>query len=89
MQADGFRNRRAFRRLEISINETIYGGMSKAEVSEACEKEMQLSNQDRLMEQTKDRRNALEAFIYDTRNRVMNNISSLCFSFGVFVSRDC
>lgn len=44
--------------------------MTKAELSEAQEKELQLGQQDRIMEQTKDKKNALESYVYDMRNKV-------------------
>ncbi|KAG9454052.1 hypothetical protein H6P81_006956 [Aristolochia fimbriata] len=66
------------RRLEIPVSETIFGSMSKAEVSEALEKELQLAYQDRMMERTKDKRNALEAFIYETRNKLFDIYRSFC-----------
>ncbi|XP_068638736.1 heat shock 70 kDa protein 16-like [Aristolochia californica] len=74
---DGMQRVRS-RRLEIPVSETIFGGMSKAEVSEAQEKELQLAYQDRMMEQTKDKRNALEAFIYETRNKLFDIYGSFC-----------
>jgi heat shock protein 4 len=44
--------------------------MSKQELLEAQEQEQQLAYQDKLMERTKDRKNALESYVYDTRNKV-------------------
>lgn len=52
--------------------------MSEAELSDAQAKELKLALQDRVMEQTKERRNALEAFIYETRDKV-KSINSLNF----------
>ncbi|OVA11479.1 Heat shock protein 70 family [Macleaya cordata] len=67
---------RSSRRLEIPVNENIYGGMTKADISKAQEKELQLAQQDRIMEQTKDRKNALESYVYDTRNKLFNTYRS-------------
>jgi heat shock 70kDa protein 4 len=44
--------------------------MSKQELLEAQEQEHQLAYQDNIMERTKDRKNALESYVYDTRNKV-------------------
>lgn len=44
--------------------------MTKAQLSEAQGKELQLAQQDRAMEQTKDKKNALESYVYDMRNKV-------------------
>ncbi|RWR72926.1 Heat shock protein 70 family [Cinnamomum micranthum f. kanehirae] len=75
-KADGKRKGRLSRRLEIPVTETIYGGMSEAELSDAQAKELKLAHQDRVMEQTKERRNALEAFIYETRDKLFNTYRS-------------
>lgn len=63
-------------RVEIPVTETVYGAMSKAELSEAQQKELELSHQDRVMEQTKERRNALEAFIYEMRDKLFDTYRS-------------
>lgn len=68
-QGDG-RHNKAASRLEIPISENIYGGMTKAELSKAQDKEVQLAQQDRIMEQTKDKKNALESYVYEMRNKV-------------------
>lgn len=44
--------------------------MTEAELSEAQEKEIQLTQQDRTVEQTKEKKNALESYVYDMRNKV-------------------
>lgn len=69
-QADGITRNRACQRLEIPVTENIYGGMTEAELSEAKEKEFQLAQRDKLVEQAKNQKNALESFVYETRNKV-------------------
>ncbi|KAF5730551.1 heat shock 70 kDa protein 16 [Tripterygium wilfordii] len=63
-------------RLELPISENIYGGMTKAELAEAREKERLLAQQDQAMEQTKDKRNSLESYVYETRNKLLNTLRS-------------
>lgn len=58
------------KKLDIPVSETEYGGMTKAELAEAHDKEFQLAQQDIKMEQTKDKKNALESYVYDIRNKV-------------------
>uniref|UniRef100_A0A2P2JV44 Heat shock 70 kDa protein 16 n=1 Tax=Rhizophora mucronata TaxID=61149 RepID=A0A2P2JV44_RHIMU len=70
--ADG----KANRRLEIPVSENIYGGMTMAELSGAQEKEHQLAQQDRNVEQAKDRKNALESYVYEMRNKLFNTYQS-------------
>lgn len=70
MQADGSRMHRSSRRLEIPVTETVYGGMTRAELSEAQAQELHLEDHDRMVERTKDKKNAVEAFVYEMRNKV-------------------
>ena len=60
----------SIRRHEIPVSENIYGGMTKAELSEAQEKEIQLTQQDRIVERTKEKKNTLESYVYDIRSKV-------------------
>ncbi|KAM1807812.1 hypothetical protein FF1_030531 [Malus domestica] len=69
-------NKKATRRLEMPVSESIYGGMTKAELSEAQEKELQLAQQDKIMEQTKDKKNALESYVYEMQNKLLNTYRS-------------
>ena len=69
MQADEMRKGNV-RRQDIAVSERVYGGMTKAELSQAQEREYQLTQQDIKMEQTKDKKNSLEAYVYETRNKV-------------------
>ncbi|XVE80381.1 hypothetical protein DITRI_Ditri14bG0135200 [Diplodiscus trichospermus] len=70
--ADGNTNDKATRRLEIPVSENIYGAMTKVELLEAQDKELKLAQQDRTMEQTKEKKNALESYVYEMRNKLFN-----------------
>lgn len=59
-------------RMNIPVIECVYGGMTEAELSKALGKESQLAQQDIKMEQTKEKKNALEAYVYETRNKILN-----------------
>ncbi|KAK3039712.1 hypothetical protein RJ639_027053, partial [Escallonia herrerae] len=63
-------------RQDISVNEDIYGGMSRAELSQAQDKELQLAQQDIKMEQTKDKKNTLESYVYEMRSKLLNTYRS-------------
>jgi hypothetical protein len=41
-----------------------------AELQKAVEKEYEMALQDRIMEETKEKKNAVEAYVYDMRNKV-------------------
>ncbi|XP_019455969.1 PREDICTED: heat shock 70 kDa protein 16 isoform X3 [Lupinus angustifolius] len=69
---DGTRKDKANRRLRVEVSENIYGGMTKDEILEAHEKELQLTQHDRTMELTKDKKNSLEAYVYEMRPKLFN-----------------
>ncbi|KAK6932316.1 Heat shock protein 70 family [Dillenia turbinata] len=64
------------KRLFIPVSENVYGGMTNAKLLEAQEKEIQLAQQDIKMEQAKDKKNALESYVYDTRNKISSTHQS-------------
>ncbi|XP_022716906.1 heat shock 70 kDa protein 16-like [Durio zibethinus] len=70
--ADGKTNDKATRRLEIPVCENICRAMTKADLMEAQDKELRLAQQDRTMEQTKEKKNALESYVYEMRNKLFN-----------------
>ncbi|XWS15583.1 hypothetical protein CRYUN_Cryun34aG0013200 [Craigia yunnanensis] len=70
------RKERAVKRLEIPISESICGGMERAELAKAEEKECWLMQQDLKMEQTKDKKNALESYVYEMRDKILNTYRS-------------
>ncbi|KAE9467759.1 hypothetical protein C3L33_00276, partial [Rhododendron williamsianum] len=54
----------------VPVSEFVYGGMAPADVQNAMEKEFEMALQDRIMEETKDKKNAVEAYVYDMRNKL-------------------
>lgn len=58
------------KKTNIPVAELIYGGMPPADVQKAVEKEFEMALQDRVMEETKDKKNAVEAYVYDMRNKL-------------------
>uniref|UniRef100_A0A1D1ZIY1 Heat shock protein 16 n=1 Tax=Anthurium amnicola TaxID=1678845 RepID=A0A1D1ZIY1_9ARAE len=75
-EADGIVKGWPSRRLEIPVTETVYGGMTKMELSEAQAQELQLACHDRMVERTKDQKNALEAYVYEIRNKLLEKYRS-------------
>ncbi|KAH7867181.1 hypothetical protein Vadar_030104 [Vaccinium darrowii] len=55
----------------VPVTEIVYGGMPPADAQKAVEKEFEMALQDRIMEETKDKKNAVEAYVYDMRNKVL------------------
>ncbi|KAK4398955.1 Heat shock protein 16 [Sesamum angolense] len=70
------RRLKAIRRQDIFIAEDIYGGLTQGELSQAQEKELQLAQQDLKVERTKEKKNALEAYVYESRNKLLNTYRS-------------
>ena len=44
--------------------------MAAVDLQKAVEKEYEMALQDRVMEETKEKKNAVEAYVYDMRNKV-------------------
>jgi len=63
------------------VSEVVYGGIPAAEVQKLLEKEYEMALQDRIMEETKDKKNAVEAYVYDMRNKVEFNLLLYCMTF--------
>jgi hypothetical protein len=68
LNVQGKKNRK-LRRQDLPVKEIVYGGMGREEFQKAQETERQLQQQDFLMEQTRDRKNQLESYVYDIRNK--------------------
>ena len=58
------------KKTNVPVAETVYGAMAAAELEKAIEKEYEMALQDRVMEETKDKKNSVEAYVYDMRNKV-------------------
>ncbi|RDX79265.1 Heat shock 70 kDa protein 15, partial [Mucuna pruriens] len=58
------------KKTNIPVSELVYGAMMSVDVQKAVEKEFEMALQDRVMEETKDKKNAVEAYVYDMRNKL-------------------
>ncbi|KAJ8756024.1 hypothetical protein K2173_024570 [Erythroxylum novogranatense] len=58
------------KKTNVPVAELVYGGLPSADVQKAVEKEFEMALQDRVMEETKDRKNAVEAYVYEMRSKV-------------------
>ena len=75
VQADEMRKRKV-QRQDIPVSESVYGGITRTELSQAQEKELLLTQQDIKMEQTKEKKNFLESYVYETRSKVMFEVKT-------------
>ncbi|CAH8372107.1 unnamed protein product [Eruca vesicaria subsp. sativa] len=64
------------KRMKISVVENVSGALTKNELSEAKQRENSLVVQDLKMESTKDKKNALESFVYEMRDKMLNTYRS-------------
>ncbi|XP_074275972.1 heat shock 70 kDa protein 14-like [Silene latifolia] len=63
-------SKKKLKKITVPVSEIVHGGLSKGDVEKAVEKEFEMALQDRVMEETKDRKNAVEAYVYDMRNKL-------------------
>ncbi|KAL1533204.1 heat shock 70 kDa protein 14-like [Salvia divinorum] len=54
----------------VSVSEVVLGALAAPDVQKAVEKEFEMALQDRVMEETKDKKNAVESYVYDMRNKL-------------------
>ncbi|XP_010925328.1 heat shock 70 kDa protein 14 [Elaeis guineensis] len=58
------------KKTNVPVSVLVYGGVSAEDLQKAVEKEFEMALQDRVMEETKDKKNAVEAYVYDMRNKL-------------------
>lgn len=58
------------KKTNVPLSELVYGALQSVDVQKAVEKEYEMALQDRVMEETKDKKNAVESYVYDMRNKV-------------------
>ncbi|KAK1416833.1 hypothetical protein QVD17_25950 [Tagetes erecta] len=66
--------KKKIKKTNIPVSELVYGAMLPADVQKAVEKEFEMALQDRVMEETKDTKNAVEAYVYDMRNKLHDKL---------------
>jgi heat shock 70kDa protein 4 len=67
------------KKTNVPVHELVYGVLEPAELQKAVEKEYEMALQDRVMEETKEKKNAVEAYVYDMRNKVYQDAYSMIF----------
>ncbi|KAL5994097.1 hypothetical protein ACLOJK_034968, partial [Asimina triloba] len=69
------------KKTNIPVVELVNGGMAPADVQKAVE-EFEMALQDRVMEETKDKKNAVEAYVYDMRNKLYDKYQEFVTESG-------
>ncbi|KAF7814286.1 heat shock 70 kDa protein 15-like [Senna tora] len=60
------------KKANVPLSELVYGAMAPADVQKAVEKEFEMALQDRVIEETKEKKNAVESYVYDMRNKLID-----------------
>ncbi|KAG2549780.1 hypothetical protein PVAP13_9KG259900 [Panicum virgatum] len=63
-------SKKKVKKTDVPVHELVYGALPAAELEKAVEKEYEMALQDRVMEETKEKKNAVEAYVYDMRNKL-------------------
>lgn len=66
--------KKRFRKVDLKIHAEV-GGLSVADVNAATEQELKMAHQDRIIEETFNKRNELESFVYEMRNQVSDKLA--------------
>uniref|UniRef100_A0A6V7QR45 Heat shock 70 kDa protein 14 n=1 Tax=Ananas comosus var. bracteatus TaxID=296719 RepID=A0A6V7QR45_ANACO len=63
-------SKKKIKKTNVPVAELVYGAIAAEDLQKAVEKEFEMALQDRVMEETKDKKNAVEAYVYDMRNKL-------------------
>lgn len=66
--------KKRFRKVELTVQSQV-GGLSTADVTAATEQELKMAQQDRVIEETFNKRNELESFVYEMRNQITDRLA--------------
>ncbi|XP_068635628.1 heat shock 70 kDa protein 15-like [Aristolochia californica] len=61
----------------IPVAELVYGAMQPGDVQKAVEKECEMALQDRVTDTTNEKKNVVEAYVYDMRNKLHDKYHDL------------
>ncbi|CAH9082306.1 unnamed protein product [Cuscuta europaea] len=75
-EGDELKKVKSIKRQDIPVTEHVDGAMTQAELSRAQDEEFELAEHDKKVERTKDKKNTLEAYVYDTRTKLLNTYRS-------------
>ncbi|KAM3407734.1 hypothetical protein ACQJBY_001231 [Aegilops geniculata] len=68
-------SKKKVKKTNVPVAELVYGAIGSAELEKAVEKEYEMALQDRVMEETKEKKNSVEAYVYDMRNKLYEKYS--------------
>ncbi|KAF8724920.1 hypothetical protein HU200_020635 [Digitaria exilis] len=68
-------SKKKVKKTNVPVSEVVHGALGADELNKAVEKEYEMALQDRVMEETKEKKNAVEAYVYDMRNKLYDKYS--------------
>ncbi|CEG36840.1 heat shock protein 70 [Plasmopara halstedii] len=71
--------KKRFRKVELSVHAAV-SGLSAGDVAAATEQELKMAQQDRVIEETFNKRNELESFVYEMRNQITDKLAGFITS---------
>ncbi|KAF8727010.1 hypothetical protein HU200_019505 [Digitaria exilis] len=73
-------SKKKVKKTNVPVSEVVHGALGANELNKAVEKEYEMALQDRVMEETKEKKNAVEAYVYDMRNKLYDKYSDFVTS---------
>lgn len=68
------------KKIDVPVSGLVYGALGSEELVKASENEYEMALQDRVMEETKEKKNAVEAYVYDMRNKLYDKYTDFVMS---------
>jgi len=72
--------KKRFRKIELSVETHRPSGLTIKDIADFNEKELRMGQQDRIIEETANKRNELESYIYDMRNQLCDQLKDFISS---------
>ncbi|TVU17170.1 hypothetical protein EJB05_33187 [Eragrostis curvula] len=73
-------SKKKVKKISVPVHELVYGALEAGELQKVVEKEYEMALQDRVMEETKEKKNAVESYVYDMRNKLYDKYSDFVTS---------
>lgn len=58
------------KKVDVPVTAKVWGALSPPDLQKATEEEYEMQLQDKVIEETKEKKNAVEAYVYSMRNKV-------------------
>ena len=58
------------KKVDVPVSAKVWGALSPPDLQKAIEEEYEMQLQDKVIEETKEKKNAVESYVYSMRNKV-------------------